>query len=212
MENGQKIEWASAILVLANDDDSKLGGMRFAGGGETSAQLKQDGTFDIKNVPPGDYHVMVFSRLAALRDYFVKSVNTGGKDIADSGFTVNGGFWSLDVVVSAKGATVEGAVVDDKNQPVADAAVVLIPDANRRRRDLYQQAESDQHGHFKLRGLNPGGYTLMALDDPEGDFYDFRSPEFLKAHEGAGQTLHVDEGDHKSIVLKVESSGANQPN
>ena len=103
-------------------------------------------------------------------------------------------------------------MVDDKNQPVADADVVLIPDANRQRRDLYQQAETDQHGHFKLRGLNPGGYTLMALDDPEGDFYDFRSPEFLKAHEGAGQILHVDEGDHKSIVLKVEGSGANQPN
>ncbi len=88
--------------------------------------------------------------------------------------------------------------------------MVLIPDANRQRRDLYQQAESDQHGHFKLRGLNPGGYTVMALEDPEEE--DFHSPEFLKAHDGAGQTLHVDEGEHKSIVLKVESSGVNQPN
>ncbi len=58
MENGQKIEWASATLVLANDDDSKSGGMRPAGEGETSAQLKQDGSFDMKTVPPGDYHVM----------------------------------------------------------------------------------------------------------------------------------------------------------
>ena len=181
MENGQKIEWASAALVLANDDDSKSGGMRSAGEGETSAQLKQDGSFDMKTVPPGDYHVWVFSGLAALRDYFVKSINAGGKDVADTGFTVSGGLWSLDVVVSSKGATVEGAVVDDKNQPVADADVVLIPDANRQRRDLYQQAESDQHGHFKLRGLNPGGYRMMALEDLEGEFSQSR---ILKAHEG----------------------------
>jgi len=206
MENGQKIDWANVTVLLASDDDSILGGMRFAGEGETSTQLKQDGSFDMKVVPPGDYHVWVFSGLAALHDSFVKSINAGGKDVVDSGFAVSGGSWFLDVVVSSKGATVEGGVVDDKNQPVADAEVVLIPDANRQRRDLYQSAQTDQHGRFKLRGVNPGGYTGMALEDLEEDF---RSPEFLKAHEGVGQTLHVDEGERKSIVLKLATPATN---
>jgi hypothetical protein len=114
----------------------------------------------------------------------------------------------LDVVVSSNGAAVDGVVVDDKRQPVTDAGVVVIPEANRQRRDLYQQADTDQHGHFKLRGLNPGAYTVLALEGLEEDYHD---PEFLKAHQGVGQTLHLDEGERKSIILKLAASGDSQP-
>ncbi len=210
MEDNQKIDWADVTITLDPGDDDADGEIQFGDEHEnTSAQVKKDGSFDLKTVPSGTYHLTVFSQTTALRDCFVKSINAGGKDVADSGFTVSGGLWSLDIVVSSKGAMVEGAVVDDKNRPVADADVVLIPDANRQRRDLYQSAQTDQHGRFKLRGINPGGYRIMGLDDLEEDF---RNPEFAKAHDAAGQTLHVDEDDHKSIVLKIESSGASLPN
>ena len=209
MENGQKVDWGAVTVVLDSGESDSNYVVQVADEGETSTQAKQDGSFDMKTIPPGNYRVMLYSGLVALRDCFVKSINAGGKDVANSGFTVSGGLWSLDVVVSAKGATVDGIAVDDKNQPVADADVVLIPDSNRQRRDLFQSAQTDQHGHFKLRGLNPGGYRILALEDLEEDF---RNPEFLKAHEGAGQTLHVDEDERKSIVLKLESSGASLPN
>ena len=88
-----------------------------------------------------------------------------------------------------------------KNQPVTDAEVVVIPEATRqKRRDLYQQGTTDQHGHFKLPGLNPGEYTVIALEDLEDDY---RDPEFLKSHEGIGQTIHLEEGEHKSISLRL---------
>ena len=204
MENGQKADWAGVVLSLQSSDDpldlrGEFGGQRET----TTAQIKQDGSFDMKTVPAGNYRVRVFSGLVAMRDCFMKSVNAGGKDIADSGFTISGGTWSLDVVLSSNGASVDGVVVDDKNQPVADAEVVAIPEATRqKRRDLYQQATVDQHGHFKLRGLNPGEYTVMALEDLDDDF---RDPEFMKAHEGLGQTIRLDEGEHKSISLQLLS-------
>jgi Carboxypeptidase regulatory-like domain len=204
MENGQKVEWAGASLLLQSSDDfSDLRG-EFEGQVEsTTGQVKQDGSFDLKTVPAGNYRVRVISGLAALRDCFMKSVSAGGKDLADSGFAIRGGTWSLDVVLSSNGGNVDGVVVDDKNQPVADAEVVAIPEATRqKRRDLYQQGTADQHGHFNLRGLDPGEYTVMALEDLDDDF---RDPEFLKSHEGIGQTIHLDEGGHKSISLQLLS-------
>jgi hypothetical protein len=202
MENGQKVAWAGASLFLqSSDDPSDLRG-GFQGQIEsTTAQVKQDGSFDLKTVPAGNYRVRIFSELAALRDCFVKSIDAAGKDVADSGFTISGGTWSLDVVLSSNGASVDGVVVDDKNQPVADAEVVAIPEATRqKRRDLYKRATSDQHGHFNLRGLNPGEYTVMAFEDLDDNF---RDPEFSKSHEGIGQTIHLGEGEHKSISLRL---------
>ena len=202
LENGQKADWAGASLFLqSSDDPTDLRG-EFQGQRETTqAQVKKDGSFDMKTVPAGNYRVRVFSGLAALRDCFVKSINDGGKDVADSGFSVSGGGLFLDVVLSSNGAHVEGVVAGEKNQPIADAEVVVIPEATRqKRRDLYQQGTADQHGHFNLRGLSPGEYTVMALEDLDDNF---RDPEFLKSHEGIGQTIHLDEGEHKSISLQL---------
>jgi hypothetical protein len=204
MENGQKADWADVSLFLQSSDDPLDSRGEFGGQRETTtAQVKQDGSFDMKTVPAGNYNVRVFSGLAALRDCFMKSVNAGGKDVADSGFTVSGGTLFLDVVLSSNGAHADGVVVDEKNQPVADAEVVVIPEATRqKRRDLYQQGTTDQDGHFNVPGLNPGEYTVMALEDLEDDF---RDPEFVKLHKGIGQNIHVDEGEHKSISLRLAS-------
>ena len=95
-----------------------------------------------------------------MRDLYLKSVNLGGKDVIDSGFSLAGGSYSIDVVVSAKGVTIEGLVTDAKDQPVPDAMVIAVPDATRRdRSDAYDQSTTDQHGRFSMRGLIPGGYT-----------------------------------------------------
>jgi hypothetical protein len=51
----------------------------------------------------------------------VKSVNLGSKDVSETGFVTGDASYSLDIVVSAKGAMGEGAVLYDKDQPVVDA-------------------------------------------------------------------------------------------
>lgn len=208
MDTAQKKDWASTVVVLGpNDDEAKIL-MQFQGSDESTVQANRDGTFELKAVPSGNYQVLVFSGPSFMRDCFVKSINAGGKDIADSGFRMSGGAWSLDITISSNGARLEGVVIDDKQQPVADAEVVLIPEARRqKRRDLYQQGTTDQHGQFILRGLNPGEYTVMALEDIEDDY---REPDFLKAREGMGQTVKLDEGQHVSISLKLAPSETGQ--
>ncbi len=110
MENGQKVDWGGRRLLLHPATTLPTFGGEFGGERETTDSPSEAGRLiRYENCPAGNYRVMVYSSLAALRDCFVKSINAGGKDVADTGFTVSGGLWSLDIVVSSKGATVEGA-------------------------------------------------------------------------------------------------------
>src|SRR5206468_12231280 len=80
------------------------------------ARMQADGSFVVPNVQPGNYHVVVTSSSASLRDYIVKEVNVDGKELGNSGFSVTGGASFLDIVGSAKGSAIEGTAVDDEGK------------------------------------------------------------------------------------------------
>ena len=199
-ENGEKLTWP--LLSVTLDSGEKDPELDFIWPGpSTRGQFKSDGSFDIKKVPPGKYRVTFNSDTPAAQGYYIKSVSLGGKDVTDSGFSVSGGTWSLDVVLSSEGATLEGAVVDGKDQPVQDAVVIALPDSeHRNRRDLFKKASTDQRGHFVLRGVRPGTYTVVAFDELEEDY---RDPDFIKPYEDRGQTVGVDKAQLKGLLLKV---------
>jgi hypothetical protein len=201
MDSGQKTDWSSLFVELYADRGLPVGR---AVTNSAGAIVKPDGSFGT-TVLPGKYHLRFMRSGKLPRDYFMKTMNLGDKDVADSGFTVGGGTYSLEVVVSANGATVEGVVTDDKDKPASDVQVIFIPDAKRRERhDLYQQVTTDSKGRFSLRGLNPGEYQVFALD-AEVDRDEISDPEFVSTHDALGQTVELEEGDHKSVVLKVEA-------
>jgi protocatechuate 3,4-dioxygenase beta subunit len=200
-ETGQKIDWSQLTALFYTEEAVQSTGS-FAFG--NPAKVKRDGSFETLAFS-GTYRVWVTSSSKALQDYFVKAVNLGGKDVSDPGFRVGGASGSLEIVLSANGATIEGIVAGEKDQAVSDVHVVCIPDANRRkRRDLYQDVRTDAKGRFKLRGLNPGEYTVFAVDDDVDGIEEMMDPEFIRKHEGSGKTLKVEEGDRKSVVLKLD--------
>jgi hypothetical protein len=134
-------------------------------------------------------------------DWFLKSA-TAGRDAADSGFSVSGGVTVLDLLASGDGAMAEGTAANQKDEPVADAVIVAVPEARfRPHPDHYRKAVTDQSGHFALRGLPPGDYTLFAWESVDGEAY--YNPEFLKSYQGQGKVLHVSEGERKSVQVKV---------
>jgi hypothetical protein len=194
MDDGKKLDWRRLQIAIDPDDPRQTDGpMR--------AQVQADGSFAIENVQPGSYHVVVTSSSAAFRDYIVNEVTLDGKEVGDSGFSIGSGTPFIDVVGSAKGVTIEGSAVDDDGKPIPDVQIVCIPDAARRKRhDIYQQVQTDQRGYFSLRGLNPGQYQVFALDDQANDITD---PDFVSAHDGQGETVKVEAGERKSIVLKL---------
>jgi hypothetical protein len=76
------------------------------------------------------------------------------------------------------------------------------------RSDLYQRDTTDESGHFNLRGLNPGKYTVLAFEEMQEDV---RQPEFLKSYERRGEIVQLDEGTRKNVVLKLITSGGEAP-
>jgi protocatechuate 3,4-dioxygenase beta subunit len=209
MDTGQKFDWTQLHVFLAPLDERESG-IAFSGSFELPgfAGVNKDGTFELKSVPGGNYQLIVGAESNTLRDYITKSVSVEGRDVTDSGFVVSPGT-VLDVVMSANGATIEGTVVDSKGKPVAYATVVDVPSAERRtRRDLFEHADTDALGHFSLRGLNAGKYTVLAFDDLQEDIHQ---PEFLEAYEGSGEHVQLDEGARSTVTLKLISTDVEAP-
>jgi hypothetical protein len=138
-----------------------------------------------------------------MRDYFLKKVIAGGRDVSDSDVIVPGSTTvSMSLILSPAAASLEGSVVDHQNQPVANVTVVAVPDATHQDQiDRYQRSLADQHGHFLLRGLTPGRYTVFAWPHiEEGAYYD---PDFLKEYEPSGEKVQLGEGARRTVMLKV---------
>ncbi len=119
---------------------------------------------------------------------------------------MSGGTVAVDLAISANGGVVEGVAVDRKGEPAANAVVVAVPDGRMRARvDHYRKTVTDQSGRFKLGGLRPGDYTVLAWESVEGEaYYD---PEFVKLYEGQGSSVRVAEGERKSLQVEAIAEG-----
>ena len=214
MDDGKKIDWSQVGANLYSKQRRPEGSMTSSGDGFNSiywdqrvprTEVKPDGSFEMKDVPADTYRLQLTAAGDALANYFVESVNLAGRDVSDSGFSTTGMSQMLDIVVSARGASIEGMVTDEKNQPARYVKVISIPDAKRReRQDLYQEATTDRRGHFSLHGLASGEYQVMALDEDINE--EITDSAFVQAHESLGQAIKVDKGEHKSIMLLLSVS------
>ncbi len=199
--NGAKrLDSERVFLQLEPADDEDEGTL--AGGDRYSniTRAASDGSFEWTDVPPGRYYVQMVGNSGSNEDWFVKSVEAGGRDVNERGVSVNGSPIVMDLVVSGNGGVVDGVVTDNAGQAVSNAVVVAVPEGRwREREDRYRQAVSDQRGRFSLHGVRAGDYALFAWESVESDAY--LNPDFLKTYEGQGTPLRVNEGERKSVQL-----------
>lgn len=214
---GDKVKLdASPIMVIPrriDEGDDFLDNVGFTSDDMTRngvlAKLKPDGTFELKDVPAGLYTFEVLSDSKALTDTFLESVVAGTKDVTDTGLKIGGGTLSVDLTVSAGAGVMDGAVTNEKGEPTPNAVVVAIPEAKYRKQTArYQRVSADQSGHFTLRGVQPGVYTLIAWEVLEDE--EYLDPEFLKPYEGQGTTIKLEKDGHKTVPLKMIPA-ADQP-
>jgi len=206
MEGNEKIDWKQLYVILVPKSEEGSEGMGMMPTGQ--AMLNEDGSFEIKDAPAGDCQLAVGTGSDKFRDYYTKSVLLGGREVVDTGFSVSPGT-VLDVVVGAKGAGVEGTVVDAAGKPVAQANVVTLPSSGKLGRpDAYQFGQTDARGHFDLRGMNPGEFLVLAFEEIQEDY---RTPEFVKKYEGKGEKVDLQEGAKKSVTLKLITGEGEKP-
>jgi len=172
-----------------------------------------NGSF-VLSAPAGDYRLnidpllnFVPSRLsitslpAALQNAFVKSIRLGNTDALNGPLHIEGKPSSLlEVVIGRNAGAIDGQVVMDRQMPVADASVVLVPDV-RRRTDLYRSASTDATGRFHFDRVPPGDYKVLSWEEVEdGAWYD---PEFLRSVENRGMPVRILEGRTETVRVEV---------
>jgi hypothetical protein len=174
------------------DDDSGMYGAAFA-------EVKDDGTFTLKNVQAGRYRVQCFKEGG-----YVKAAWAGDQNVLSSGLDLTQGAPpSLAITLSANGPQVSGSVKNADGKLLPGASVILIPDDEswRGQWDGYGLSTTDQYGNFRVYGIRPGEYKAIALEELEGG--EFMDPEFVKRYERKATSVSLKEGSKETLQLTV---------
>jgi hypothetical protein len=146
------------------------------------------GQFSFEDLPPGKYAILVGSQTTAYS--VVRTTSTSG---ATSGHDVNitsGTSVELTASLAAGVVTIEG-VVQKKDKKVAGVMVALVPNNPVSHIDLFRRDQSDFDGTFVLRGVIPGSYTIVAVEDAWG--LEWLQPAVLARYVQHGQNLTIGE-------------------
>jgi hypothetical protein len=167
---------------------------------QPEAEVKPDGSFRIANVVPGIWDIGLDP---VPKGGYIKSMRLGDQDVLTEDMTIGSGTTArLNIVVSTRGAVVDGVVTGADGSRVKQAYVLLAP-AGRFENvwTFYQVVPADENGHFEMKGIAPGPYRLYAIErmgtDPSQD------PDFLKSLGGRGEPIDVAEGAHVTREVRL---------
>ena len=162
------------------------------------AEINADGSFDVQEVPQGNYAISVFPVPAG---FYLKSSSEA--DVLETGISVSHGHSPppLELVLTPGAGRIEGTLERDE-RPVPRGLVVLVPDGKGRGEpNDYQTCMTGLSGQFGLPNIVPGDYTLFGWEQIErGAYFD---PEFLAQYEDRGKAVHVEEGGHVTVKLEA---------
>ena len=194
----QKAGWMPglALFLWPTGDNPRMGAVTLR------AKIQADGSFEVSDVPDDTYKVTFIS---LPEDYYVKSVRTANQDAMRSGFTSQGGFSDpLSIVLSSGGGRIDGVVANSKGEPASGAHVlVAIEGAGNAPASFNRQSIANQNGRFSIRGLAPGSYQLIALENVEDGEYD--SPSFFARYAKSSKKVTVEENGRLSVILDLSS-------
>jgi Carboxypeptidase regulatory-like domain len=164
------------------------------------AKRLHDGAFTISNVGSEVYTLLV-DRLPD--GYWIKSVQMGSQEVKETGIDLtHGPAGPLTVTIAPNAGQIDGAVLNDQQQPAPGASVVLVPEPRLRdHTEAYKTTTSDQNGRFTLKNIEPGEYKLFAWEDVEYGAY--MDPDFLRPVEDRGQSMSIHEGSRESVQINV---------
>ena len=158
--------------------------------------LDAAGEITFENISPGKYAVLAGS---SAKPYSVARVSSQGIDITGHDVNIPPGA-SLDLTVFLAGGvvTIEG-VVTRGDRPAAGIMVALVPKDPQSHQEMFRRDQSDFDGTFLLRGVLPGSYTIVAVEDAWG--FEWQEPGVLARYVQRGQNLTIGELMRGSVHL-----------
>jgi hypothetical protein len=167
---------------------------------QPEAEVKPDGSFRIPNVLAGVWDIGVEP---IPNGGYVKSMRLGDQDVLTEDMLIGPGTSApLNIVLSTRGALIDGAVRGADGATAKKAYVLLAPAGPREIVwTFYQVVPADEDGHFEFKGVMPGPYMLYALARMDSD--PSQDPDFLKSLGVRGDPINVAEGAHVTRELKL---------
>jgi protocatechuate 3,4-dioxygenase beta subunit len=139
-------------------------------GGNYTASTDADGRFRIERVEPGRYRIF-FERTGfiALNE---RGLKTDGLILSiQSGQSIENLFFRM-----LPTAVMSGRITDEDGDPMSEVRVIAQwKKAGKMKRDSVGTATTNDLGEYRLAGLFPGQYSVLAMPAP--DFRDYEKPE-----------------------------------
>lgn len=170
---------------------------RFMMGGNASARVK-DGAFSMPNIGLDHYDVHV---RGAPQECYLKSMRLADTDVLEHGLDLKAQISGLEIVLRSGAPQLEGDVADDKGNALSGAAVILRPKSGRIDPLLMKNVTSDQNGHFRITGIVPGEYQLLAFDGV--DMAEALDPDLFREHVNRAETVKLEENAKQSRQIKA---------
>ena len=159
-------------------------------------EFDSKGEADLEQIPAGRYEIVLWGPAKA---FSISQMSAEGASVSGHTLTVAAGS-SASVSLTLVGATsnVEGTA-KRSGKPFAGAMIVLVPQNPETNRDLFRRDQSDLDGTFSLRGVVPGTYTVLAIEN--GWDLDWSQPGVIAAYLSHGRTIEV--GDHVGRTMSL---------
>jgi hypothetical protein len=168
------------------------------------SDVGKTGGFDIREVPPGEYHFGLFGSRGEEERYFLKQVRCSGADYTTLPIKLDVGVPVGDcrIQISKEMGVVRGDVLDGE-KPLAGMSVVLIPESHelRRIRRYTLRVKTNAQGKFEIPNAIPGKYLLFALP-PNEDGREF-ALSFADRNLGEAQSVEIKAQEAQVVSLKL---------
>jgi hypothetical protein len=159
-----------------------------------------DGTFVIAGVSPGEFTIGPVTGLP--NGFYVKEARFAQADVLSQPLRFSGATGgALEIVLSSRSSQVDGIAVDSRSTPIAGARMVLVPDRQRSRTDLFKTTMSDSSGRFMFRSIPPGDYRVFGWEAL--DSYAYFDPDLLRRVEPQGIAVRVTESATNNLTVKI---------
>jgi hypothetical protein len=174
--------------------------------GQSSAEVKPDGSFVIPDVVPDVYEITVGPTQGA----YMKSIRFGDAEVQEGRIDLTQGSGAVTVLLGTDVGELKGSVKKSNGDPAVRVRITLIAyGAHLGRGDLSRSGFTDEQGKFHLRNVAPGEYKLFAWEDVPIDAP--QDPEFRKPFEKQSVAVKMEPNGHQTAVeLTVISVKASQ--
>lgn len=158
--------------------------------------LDPKGEVEYQQITPGPYEVIA---RGSTTPYSVAHMTVDGTPVTGHTLTVMpGSSPTVDVTLVGGSINVAGSV-KKAGHAFGGAMVVLVPKDPQNDHDLFRRDQSDLDGTFTLRGVIPGSYTILAIEN--GWDLEWSQPSVITAYLKQGRKVQVSNQSGNSVKL-----------